>query len=460
MQNPPETVAAHPERMAAETPARPRWNWHGFFEGLRDEGVPMSGMVGGAALGLALGKRYNLERFGLTPDKLAVGGSGIGYGMASLGNLAFDPIAERVRSAWQGTPPEHHGAAATGSTPPIPARSAMKAASGDGLGTFIPGAVGATIGAAIGGGLTQDEANKGRNMLAGAGAGYAVGDVGMLAKALFDHHRAQRAAHAARTAASTVAHGFKLAVDTETLHNRVFAAKNVHDLTGTMTPMEALTTLSTGGAGTNVRHAQMRNVATMPAINQTGEASRAQFAALLNDPGQRAAGGTIHIHPEIAARTAAATAGVPDLSPQGVRANSAFSVSHELAERAVKPRDALLGYGGHLSPDVLMKEHNMLSTLTGPGAEEVRHLTRAMRAGSGEADHLRQAFTTAFRDPRAAQFLEEGQKIPKAMRNAMLTKIRANPTGILGHAMHAVEHPQLHSRMRGFVGDLFSRPRI
>lgn len=60
---------------------------------------------------------------------------------------------------------------------------------------------------------------------------------------------------------------------------------------------------------------------------------------------------------------------------------------HELAETQVKPTWGM-GHFGHRSPDVLLREHNMLTTLP-KGMEPVGNTMRALRAGR-EASALRE----------------------------------------------------------------------
>lgn len=114
------------------------------------------------------------------------------------------------------------------------------------------------------------------------------------------------------------------------------------------------------------------------------------------------------------------------LSKAGKRALVGAVVSHELAERKVLARDYAPVYG-HASPDVLLKEHNMISRLTGKGADEARDIIRNMRKNSGESAYLGRLIGAAIPDPRAQQFLAEGEKVPKAMRKRILQKIRENP---------------------------------
>jgi len=135
-----QLLAQHAEKKA-------EFNRHGFMEGLKDEGIPMAGMVAGAYLGHRLLPAEMSTR--------TIAGSGIGYGLGALANLAADEYLKKKQKA------------------------ATKTA-GDSPAAFIPAAVGATLGAGVAGGLTKDEKNKARNMLAGSAVGYALGDVGLI----------------------------------------------------------------------------------------------------------------------------------------------------------------------------------------------------------------------------------------------------------------------------------------
>lgn len=136
------------------TPAK-KWSWKGFREGIRDEGIPMAGMVGGAYLGHRL----------LPGSSGAVYGSGIGYGTGALANLGLEHALHKKQQS--------------------------KTASDSSPSSFIPGAVGATLGAGIAGGLTKDEKNKGRNMLAGSAIGYGLADASMLAREMIKKRMAK-----------------------------------------------------------------------------------------------------------------------------------------------------------------------------------------------------------------------------------------------------------------------------
>lgn len=99
--------------------------------------------------------------------------------------------------------------------------------------------------------------------------------------------------------------------------------------------------------------------------------------------------------------------------------------SHELSERAVKAKDVNPLFS-HIAPEVLMKEHNTLSRLTGPGADYARKTMRTARENTGEAKTMKNLVTRSYGE-RGAQFLQEGEKIPKAMRKDLNRKLKANP---------------------------------
>ena len=77
------------------------------------------------------------------------------------------------------------------------------------------------------------------------------------------------------------------------------------------------------------------------------------------------------------------------MTPEGHKALNLSAFGHELAEKATKPRRVsqhgkFLDYS-HLSPDVLLREHNILTTLTGPGADEAKGALIQLRSDLGES---------------------------------------------------------------------------
>ena len=128
----------------------------------------------------------------------------------------------------------------------------------------------------------------------------------------------------------------------------------------------------------------------------------------------RSKAGEIKIDPERINTNVSILAGKPKLqTPEAKKAVTAMVASHELAERRVHPRD-IREFSTHLAPEVLLKERNALARLEGPGAREAADTMAAFRERSGEAQYMRNLLTHAY-GPRAAQFLEGDQKVPKAM---------------------------------------------
>jgi hypothetical protein len=135
--------------------------------------------------------------------------------------------------------------------------------------------------------------------------------------------------------------------------------------------------------------------------------------------------GSIQVHPPRNAETLSKWTGIP-VSPHGddQRALLATTVAHEMFERGIRPAHAS-PFHSHISPDVLLQEHNLLSKLEGPGADHARQVYRALRKNTGEAEQLRGALRHKL-GPAAPQFLDEGQKIPKAMRRSLQRQARAS----------------------------------
>lgn len=116
---------------------------------------------------------------------------------------------------------------------------------------------------------------------------------------------------------------------------------------------------------------------------------------------------------------------VPALSGQGQHGFNTVTRLHEGFERAVTPT-SMLSYGtGHMSPDVLLKEHNLLAKMTGKGAEETRGAFQSIRSGVGESNLVKSNLIDAY-GPRFNNFqYGQGEKIPKAMRKDLTKKLKA-----------------------------------
>lgn len=110
----------------------------------------------------------------------------------------------------------------------------------------------------------------------------------------------------------------------------------------------------------------------------------------------------------------------PTIRGSRVKNLEAFVHLHEAAERAATSRPIPASL--HTSPEVLIKDKNLLARLTGRGSGGVKRSIGELR--QPEFDFLQQQMTKAF-GPEAQKFFEPGAKIPKAMRKAFL---RSGPT--------------------------------
>jgi len=113
------------------------------------------------------------------------------------------------------------------------------------------------------------------------------------------------------------------------------------------------------------------------------------------------------------------------MSPQGKRALNLTGIGHEAAERTTHP-DSVLAVASHLSPDVLLREHNMLSRLTGPGSAEASNFMRAMRRQSGEGTSMQDFLDKMYPSKGSKVIMPEygqGAKITKAMRKDLRRRI-------------------------------------
>lgn len=143
--------------------------------------------------------------------------------------------------------------------------------------------------------------------------------------------------------------------------------------------------------------------------------------ALSISPEASAAAGSLHNkHPLVAIAKNGLSAKIPEamghapISNEAKRPLAYFQGHHEGFERGVKPREEAYGFG-HRSPTVLMNESNMINRATGPGAEEAAGVVRHIRNVSGDGAALQAGMVKQY-GPRATQFLEPGNKVPKAMR--------------------------------------------
>ena len=247
----------------------------------------------------------------------------------------------------------------------------------------------------------------------------------------------------------TIPNHVKLAVDASQLWQRVQRAKNVFtDVTPEVGAL-GLNLAAIGGA-TSIPHMQQIRAHVQHlkplhgALERLGQPATTQHMSNMYG----AAKGQVIVHPETIQRAARY---IPGAHPNPHHdATGALVGAHELFERGVKKRDqAPMGsFFTHNAPNVLLKEHNLMSRMTGEGADSAVQTIRALRAANGEDVGLRGIVDRAMRDPRAQQFLAPGEKVPKAMRKAIDRRIRQDPNVLHNgrdplHALRSQIPPEL-----------------
>ena len=118
--------------------------------------------------------------------------------------------------------------------------------------------------------------------------------------------------------------------------------------------------------------------------------------------------------------------GIEGLSGPGKKAARTMGILHELYERGAGPSQLYKTRQLHASPQVLMKEHNLLSTIKGKGARNASDAIIGARQSIGEAS----AFSRSLEDisPKFRDYIGEygrGQKMPRAMRKYLTKKLLA-----------------------------------
>ncbi len=100
------------------------------------------------------------------------------------------------------------------------------------------------------------------------------------------------------------------------------------------------------------------------------------------------------------------------------KATNIITGLHEGYERAVRTPNPVYS---HLSPEVLLKEHNLLAGLTGKGATEGRASFQNLREISGEGMTHGSGILARYGEKAAPYAVfGEGKKLPKAMRKDIL----------------------------------------
>ena len=114
--------------------------------------------------------------------------------------------------------------------------------------------------------------------------------------------------------------------------------------------------------------------------------------------------------------------GLPELprrlSPDTHRGVNAVMHLHEGFERRAARLPRSVQFHSHLDPSVLVREHQALAGLTGPGARTTRDIFTTLRTPSGEASQFRDA-VNSITGGRGG-YGEFGQrKLPKALRKRL-----------------------------------------
>ena len=130
---------------------------------------------------------------------------------------------------------------------------------------------------------------------------------------------------------------------------------------------------------------------------------------------------------DMSQRTPGAANKFKQLSGPGQRATNIVAGLHEGYERGAKN---VAPIRSHISPDVMLKEHNLLRGMTGEGAGEAREALQGLRSGpGGEASTLREILKGRYGDAAASNFVfgsPGAPKITKAMRKDLARNVSAS----------------------------------
>jgi hypothetical protein len=103
----------------------------------------------------------------------------------------------------------------------------------------------------------------------------------------------------------------------------------------------------------------------------------------------------------------------PNARPGIQKGVQSYTKVHEALERSGSVRPGSL----HGSPKTFAQDFNLRNTMTGRGADEFRAALAPLR--DPEDAHLKKQLVKTFKDPRAAQFMEPGRRIPGAMKRQL-----------------------------------------
>ena len=111
---------------------------------------------------------------------------------------------------------------------------------------------------------------------------------------------------------------------------------------------------------------------------------------------------------------------MPQMSGEGRKALNIAVGHHEGFERGVT--NPMPGHG-HLSPEVLMHEHNMMQKMTGPGSSEAKATLGGLRQTVGDMPQLMQGVEHLY-GPRGLE-LVKNQGFTKAMKKNLIDAVRS-----------------------------------
>jgi len=134
----------------------------------------------------------------------------------------------------------------------------------------------------------------------------------------------------------------------------------------------------------------------------------------------------------------------PNARPGIQKGVKSYATVHEALERSGPIRPGSL----HGAPSTFAKDFNLRNTMTGRGADEFRQAMSPLR--DPEDAHLKKQLVDTFKDPRAAQFMEPGRRIPGAMKRQLdkrdLPMTVPAAKGIMGKQQRALMDAHLAQR--------------
>lgn len=117
-----------------------------------------------------------------------------------------------------------------------------------------------------------------------------------------------------------------------------------------------------------------------------------------------------------------------ELSPAGQQGVNIVGGLHEGFERGVRD---VVPMHSHAHPEVILKEHNLVRSLTGAGAGETRGAMQALRGGAAGEDETIRSLLSRIYGPEVAARFQYGDptslRFTKAMRKDIARRLRPQP---------------------------------